>query len=68
MSDRVRLYRHTESYEVRLADGTSRFWYFEDKDPVRRTLMNRTTSKVAEQEARAFAGAERDKISQPPQE
>lgn len=58
----IRLIKHRESYEVRLADGTSRFWYYDDEDPIRRVLMKRMTGKEAEEAARAFAKVERDKL------
>lgn len=62
MPDLVRLFRHTESYEVRLPNGERKFWYFDDRDPIRRTLMGRTTSEEAEKLARAYAEIKREEI------
>ncbi|WP_315833878.1 hypothetical protein [Bradyrhizobium prioriisuperbiae] len=56
----VKLIRHAESYEVRLADGTSKYWYYDDDDPIRRVLMGRMTGKEAEEAAKAFARLARD--------
>lgn len=58
----VKLIRHKESYEVRLADGTSKYWYYDDDDPIRRTLMHRTTSKQAIQDAKTYAGEQQPEI------
>lgn len=60
----IRLIKHRESYEVRLADGrTSVYFYYDDEDPIRRVLMGRMTGKEAEEAARAFARVARDKLT-----
>lgn len=57
----IRLIPHSESYEVRFADGRpSVYFYFED-EPIRRSLMGRVTRAEAETAAKAFARTERDR-------
>ncbi len=57
MRTEVRLIKHAESYEVRV----SRYFYFDD-DKGRRAITDRMSSAEAEEAAKAFARAERDKL------
>lgn len=62
MTDRIRIIPHSESFEVRFPDGRqSQYFYFEE-EPTRRRFMGRMTRKQAEQAAKTFAGAEREKM------
>jgi hypothetical protein len=57
----MKIIEHPESFEVRDADDKPvRFFYFDD-NPGRRAFSGRMTRKQAEQEAKAFAGSERQK-------
>jgi hypothetical protein len=60
---KVRLLRHSESFEVRYASGApSKYFYFDD-DPIRRGVRGRVTSAEAETAAKTFAREERDRLS-----
>ena len=61
----MRLSKHAESYEVWYPDGTpSRYFYFDD-NPGRRAINKRMAPAQAEEQAKAFARAERDRLSKP---
>lgn len=63
MTSGIRILRHEESIEVRFPDGReSKYFYFDDEDPIRRVMMKRMTSKQAILAAKTYAGVERDKI------
>jgi len=61
MSERVRLIRHEESYEVLFPDGTRTFFYFDD-NAGRRSITRRVAPEVALQQAKDFARTEQDKL------
>ncbi|WP_316224630.1 MULTISPECIES: hypothetical protein [unclassified Bradyrhizobium] len=57
----IRLIGHQESFEVRYDDGRpSAYFYFDDKNPLRRQLQGIYTKDNALKAARALARQERD--------
>lgn len=47
---------HKESYEVRNQDGSSKFFYFEDTNYMRREVMHRMTKDEAKQAVHDYTG------------
>lgn len=60
-SERVRLMPWQESYEVRLPDGTRKFFYF-DENAGRRSINGRLSQPEAPEQAKKFAREEQDKL------
>jgi hypothetical protein len=58
MRTEIRLIKHNESYEVRV----SRYFYFDD-DKGRRSINKRMSPTEAEQAAKEFARAERERLA-----
>ena len=63
----IRLIKHeaikdTGSYEVRFDDGRASVYFYWDDNPGRRLRPEQMTSKQALAQAKAFAGAERDRL------
>lgn len=62
----IRLIKHEAikdcgSYEVRFDDGRESKYFYWENNPTRRLRPEQMTSKQALEQAKAFAGAERDK-------
>jgi hypothetical protein len=52
----IRIVPHEESIEVRYPDGReSKYFYFDDKNALRRQLQKRTTREEAVKRAKAWA-------------
>ena len=69
MTDGIRLIRHTPkgipdagSYEVRYEDGRESVYFYWDDNAGRRAITGHLTKAEAEEKAKAFARAERDRL------
>jgi hypothetical protein len=48
MKERLRIIRHSESFEIRFPDGREPVYFSYEDEPTRRSFMGRMTSKQAE--------------------